>query len=196
MPLSPVSARAVTIPKAIIDPRPPKFEEPKCEIQVPPNLGRPPRITDLIIARAYDGLTQGEATEKVLSKLTSSLAPQNKNFVSETIGRTFQTFNAVMGNSFLAGSPNNVFLKSLGNQQISLVGNMQWESSSYKVVNPQDGSTTYYARDWTGNYAKIDPPKFVVMEARLRLDPPGLIMSYPTWRHDALSGEFTTITEL
>jgi hypothetical protein len=197
---TPISTlRTTTTPKKpIVDPRPPKFAAPKANITLPPNLGRPPVARDLIIKKGFDGLTREQAVAKVLAGLGTKVAPQNATLAKETAGEAFRNFNVAMSNTFLPGSPNNVFLKSLGNQQLTLLGTMSSiQPTVYKAVNPANGQTKYYARDWTGNFAELPkPPLNVVMEARLRLEPPGLVMSYPKWKNAALSGPLSTIVEL
>jgi hypothetical protein len=197
---TPISTlRGTTKPaKPIVDPRPPKFATPKANITLPPNLGRPPTTKDLIIKKGFDGKTQAQAVESIMKGLTSKLDPRNEKFVRETAAVRFRDFNVAMSNSFVPNSPNNSLLKNLGNQQLSLLGTMSsLQPAVYKAVNPQTGVTKYYAKDWTGNYGELPkPPVNVVMEARLRLDPPGLVMSYPKWKNGALSGPTSTITEL
>lgn len=179
-------------------PKPVKFNKPLANITLPPNLGRPPRASDLIITKGFDGKTPQQAVDAILSSLQTPLAAQNKAMVTQTANDRFRDFNTAMNNCFTPNSPNNTFLKSLGDKQISLVGTMSMsQPTAYKAVDPKTGDTKYYARDWSGNFAELSkPPQNVVMEARLRLDPPGLAMTYPKWSSPSLSGPLSTITEM
>ena len=195
-PISTLRTTTTPVKPAIVDPRPPKFATPKCIMTLPPNLGRPPTSKDLIIKKGFDGLTPDQGVAKIMGNLTSKLYGPNEAFVKQTASNAFRAFNVAMNNTIVPNSPNNAFVKSLGNQHVSLLATMS-EKTVYKAVNPADGSTKYYAKDWTGNFEEMaKPPSFVVMEARIRVDPPGLVMKYPKWKHDGLSGPTSTITEL
>lgn len=175
--------------RAIIDPRPPRYAEPKAQVTLPPNLGRPPKASDLVIKRGFDGKTPDQAVDTIRRRLTSPVLPTREEFLLATARERHRDFTVALNNVFTPGSPNEVFLKSLGNVQITVLGQMSLVTPIvYKAVNPASGETKHYTRDWTGNFAPLTEPLLsVVMEARVRIDPPGLIMKYPSWSNRGLS---------
>lgn len=178
---------------------PVKFSPPQALIELPKGLNRPPKATDLIIKKGFDGLPPERAVGNIVSKLTTPLAPQNKKLVEDTALRTHRDFNVALNNVFTAGSPNNKFLAQFAGQNVSVLGTMSsMQPVVYKVEGRGMEPTRYFSRDWSGNFAEMQkPPGQVVMEAKVRLSPPGLSMSYPQWSNKALgSYPLTTITEL
>ena len=197
-PLAPLPTTP-TIPSRPAPLDPIKYSKPQAVIELPPGLNRPPKATDLIIKKGFDGLPAQRAVGNIVSKLTTPLAPQNKKLVEDTALRAHRDFNVALNNVFTAGSPNNKFLAQFAGQNVSVLGTM---SSMQPVVYKVEGKGTepakYYARDWSGNFAELQkPPGQVVMEAKVRLSPPGLSMNYPQWTNKALGTyPLTTITEL
>lgn len=184
-------------PGPVVPPVP--FKAPKAIITLPPNLGRPPKATDLIITKGFDGLSPDRAVTRIRNKLTNTLAPQNKKLVEDTARRAHRDFNVALNNVFTPGSPNNKFVAQFAGRQVSVLGTMSsMNPVVYKVAGKGIEPTRYYARDWSGGFAEMGrPPTQVVMEAKLRLTPPGLVMEYPAWTNKALSSkQLTTIQEL
>lgn len=175
------------------------FKPLKPQIELPPNLGRPPKATDLIIKKGFDGLTPDRAVTRIRNKLTNTLAPENRKLVEDTARRAHRDFNVALNNVFTPGSPNNKFVQQFGNRQVSVLGTMSsLQPVVYKVEGRGMEPTRYYSRDWSGNFAEMQkPPGQVVMEAKVRLSPPGIAMDYPKWTNKALSAhQLTSITEL
>ncbi len=193
----PISGPVVKPGTTVVDPRAPKYVAPKALIELPPNLGRPPKATDLIIRKGFDGLTPDAAVAKMRKALTGKVAPQNEALVLSTAKDRYRDFNVAMNNVFAPNSPNNQFVKSLAPAQVSMLGTMSSMTPVvYKAVS-SDGTTKYYSRDWSGNFAEQPKaPTNVVMEAKVRVEPPGLVMSYPKWKNAALAGQLVTITEM
>ncbi len=175
-----------------------KFATPKPNITLPPNLGRPPRATDLIIKRGFDGITPDAAVRKITANLTNALAPQNRALVESTARDRHRDFNVALNNVFTPNTPNRQFLEGLNPTSIAVIGTMSAMTPVvYEVKSAGQLKPKFYARDWSGRFSEIPkPPGNVVMSARVRLEPPGLSMSYPKWTNPALSGPLTTITEL
>jgi hypothetical protein len=171
-----------------------KFSQPKPNIELGPHPGRGPTAADFIIHKGFDGLAPEAATAKIVKNCTTKVAAQNQALVKTTAQRTYRDFNVAMNNVFTPNTPNNQFVKSLAPAQVWLVGAMN--GIFYKAVQP-DGTTAYYQRDWSGNFGPMaKPPPNVVMEAAVRTDPPGLVMTYPKWKNPALTGPLSTVTEL
>ncbi len=188
-PLGPPKAGGTVTPQPSL-----KFATPKPNIELGPHPGRGPTAADFIIHKGFDGLTPEAAVKKLVKNCTTKVAAENVNLVQTTAKRTHRDFNVAMNNVFTPNTPNNRFVKSLAPAQVSLVGAMN--GVFYKAVQP-GGATTWYQRDWSGNFSPMaKPPPNVVMEAAVRTDPPGLVMTYPKWKNPALSGPLTTITEL
>lgn len=202
-PLAPLPTTTTTTPTIPSRPSPLqptiKFQPPQAVIELPKGLNRPPKATDLIITKGFDGLPPQRAVGNIVSKLTSPLAPQNKKLVEDTALRAHRDFNVALNNVFTAGSPNNKFLAQFAGQNVSVLGTMSsMQPVVYKVEGRGMEPTRYFSRDWSGNFAELQkPPGQVVMEAKVRLSPPGLSMSYPQWSNKALGTyPLTTITEL
>jgi hypothetical protein len=173
-----------------------KFADPQPHITLPPGLRRPPKATDLIITKGFDGKTPDEAVAAVVSKLASPLAPQNKKLVEDTARAAYRDFNVALNNVFTPGSPNARFVSQFGDRPVSLLGTMGIDGPVYKVEGRGAEPTRFYARDWAGNFREMSkPPMQVVMEARLRLTPPGLVMNYPAWTNKSLASWPLTVID-
>jgi hypothetical protein len=203
MPL-PVRPGVITGPVVVI-PTPPKppvgptlqFKDINPDIRLPDNLGRPPKATDLIINRGFDGATTDQAVAAITKNLSNPLAPQNAALVKQQATDRYRDFNVTLNNVFTANSPNRQWLDSLKPTAVSVQSTMSaMQPITYKVTTA-DGQSKYYARDWSGRFAETQPPKGVVMDAALRLSPtPGIIMTYPKWSNPALSqAQLSTVTE-
>ncbi|GMU62295.1 MAG: hypothetical protein AMXMBFR34_40580 [Myxococcaceae bacterium] len=175
------------------------YKEPKAVITLPPKLGRPPKATDLLIQKGFDGLSPDRAVTRIRNKLTNTLAPENRKLVEDTARRAHRDFTVALNNVFTPGSPNNKFVEQFAGRQVSVLGTMSaLNPVVYKVEGKGLEPTRFYARDWSGRFAELGrPPNQVVMEAKVRLSPPGLAMDYPKWTNKALSSrQLTTIEEL
>lgn len=175
------------------------YKAPKALIELPPNLGRPPKATDLIIKKGFDGMTPDRAVTRIRNTLTNKLHPNNKKLVEDTARRAFRDFNVALNNVFAPGSPNNKFVAQFAGRNVSVLGTMSsLNPVVYKVEGRGAEPARYFSRDWSGNFAEMQkPPTQVVMEAKVRLTPPGLAMEYPKWTNKALAAaQLTTITEL
>lgn len=175
-----------------------KFKEPQAVIELP-RLNRPPKATDLIIKKGFDGKTPDEAVATVVSKLATPLAPGNKKLVEDTAMRANRDFNVALNNVFSPGSPNNKFVAQFAGRTVSVLGTMSsMQPVVYKVEGRGMEPTRFYARDWSGNFSEMQkPPTQVVMEAKVRLSPPGIAMNYPQWSNKSLATyPLSTITEL
>lgn len=175
----------------------PAFKSPAPNITLPPNLNRPPKATDLIIKKGFDGLTPDAAVRKIRSALTSKLAPQNVALVENTARERYRDFNVALNNAFTPNTPNRKFLEGQGPGRIFVLGTMSsLNPVVYGVSTPGAPGMKYYSRDWSGSFSELPkPPGQVVMSAQLRLDPPGIAMTYPKWTNNALSGPTGTVTE-
>ncbi len=176
----------------------PKFQEPKCDISLPPRLGRPPKTSDLIIKKGWDGKTPEAALKTVLSKLQKTkVHPSNVQFVNAQINSRFRDFSVALNNVFTPNSPNRLFIDGLKPAKVEVLASMtDSRAISYKLTDAA-GAASYYTRDMGGRFVPLkDPPKFVIMSAELRLSKPGLIMQYPKWSAPALGGPLSTVVEL
>lgn len=174
------------------------FQPPKAVITLPPNLGRPPKATDLIIKRCFDGKTPTAAVNLIKKQLTGRVHANNKALVEQTARDRVRDFNVALNNVFAPNSPNNAFLTGLNAKAITVLGTMSSLTPVvYQVQQGKFDPPKYYSRDWSGNFVEMQkPPTQVVMAAQIRLNPPGLAMTYPEWTNKALaSPQLTTITE-
>ncbi|MEW5741707.1 MAG: hypothetical protein AB1938_22500 [Myxococcota bacterium] len=175
------------------------YKPPKATIELPPGLNRPPRATDLIIKKGFDGLSPDRAVTRIRNKLTNTLAPQNRKLVEDTARRAHRDFNVALNNVFTPGSPNHRFLSQFAGRQVSVLGTMSTLNPVvYKVEGRGLEPTRFYSRDFSGNFAELQrPPTQVVIEAKVRLTPPGVAVEFPAWTNKALSQkQLTTIEEL
>lgn len=196
---APVNVNGPTLPGTVVTPDVPgpAFKPPKPNITLPPNLNRPPKATDLIIKRGFDGLTPDAAVKKIRAALTSPLAPQNAALVESTARERYRDLNVALNNVFTPNTPNRKFLEGLKPSTLRVIGTMSsLNPVVYAVTTRGTPGVKYYSRDWSGNFAELPkPPGQVVMSAAIRLEPPGIAMTYPKWKNSALSGPTGTITE-
>jgi hypothetical protein len=179
----------------VVRPPPDPFKKPTFDMLIPDNLGRPATLADVTVKKGFDGLTPGQATDAVLKHLTTPLAAENKAFVTRQVGDVHKAFTMAVNNAFIAGSPNQKFIQTLISRDIAVVGSMTGSQPSLIRALLPDGKQHYFAKNQAGAFVEVAPPRFVVMEARIRLQPPGVAVSYPEWKCDALSGPTSTITE-
>lgn len=177
--------------------RPPKdpFTKPAFDVVVPDHLGRAPTLADVTVKKGFDGLSPQQATEVVLNHLKTPLAAQNNAFVTRQVGEVHKAFTMAVNNAFIAGSPNQKFIQTLISRDIAVVGSMTGSQPSLIRAMLPDAKQHYFAKNQAGAFVEVAPPRFVVMEARIRLQPPGVAVSYPNWACRALSGPTSTITE-
>lgn len=177
---------------------PVRYKTPKFDVEIPDNLGRPPRSTDLIIRKGFDGLSPQEAAEKVAASLTNPLAPQNKSLVVETAVRAHRDFTVAINNVFIPGSPEARFAEQHADRGVSVLSCMGSDGVVYKVAAKGADPARYYTRNWAGGFSEMQkPPYQVVLEAKVRVSPPGIAVEYPKWSNTALgTWPLTTITEM
>ncbi len=169
----------------------------KAHITLPPKLGRPPTTADLIIKRTFDGLTPAAAAKEITRRHNGPIAAQNKTLVATTVDARVRDMQVALNNVFTKGTPNRQFLDSHQPAAITVIGSLAASSAIVYQVTKPNQEPRYFTRAWgNGGFVETTPPKQVVMEARLSLDPPALRMAYPEWKNKALAGQITTITEL
>ncbi len=175
-----------------------RLPPPNPDIELPPNLGRPPTANDLIIKRTFDGLTPEAAASKIKNALQGSVAPQNQQLVDTTVTARVRDMQVALNNVFTPGTPNRKFLESKLPADIQLLGSMSGSNPVVYQITPTQprGAPQYYTKDWSGNFVQMPkPPIQVVMQAKVVLNPMGLKMDYPAWQNKGLAGQITTITE-
>jgi hypothetical protein len=179
-----------------LDPIVKPLPKPTPDISLPPKLGRPPTVNDLIIKRTFDGKTPAAAEKAILKNLRAKVAPENANLVNGTIKQRVRDMQVALNNTFTKGTPNRQFLESKLPAEISVIGSMSGSNPVVYKVTQQGGEPKFYSKSWSGAFVEMPrPPVQVVMEGKLTLDPMGLQMTYPKWDNKALSGPITTITE-
>jgi hypothetical protein len=183
-------------------PRPPvvkpKLPEPKPNITLPPKLNRPPTTADLIIKRTFDGKTPEAAAASVRRGFRGKIDPANEQLVSATITQRVRDMQVALNNVFTKGTPNRQFLESQQPADIKVLGSMAQSSAVVYQVTQPGSEPKYYTKGWSGQMTLMaKPPSLVIMSADITLEPRGLKMTYPQWKHQALaSAQRTTITEL
>jgi hypothetical protein len=179
-----------------LDPIVKPLPTPTPDISLPPRLGRPPTVNDLIIKRTFDGKSPEAAEKAILKSLRARVAPENANLVNSTIKQRVRDMQVALNNTFTKGTPNRQFLESKQPADISIIGSMSSSNPVVYKVTQKGGEPKFYSRGWSGAFTEMArPPLQVVMEGKLTLEPMGLQMTYPNWDNKALSGTITTITE-
>ncbi len=171
------------------------FQDPACDLSLPPRLGRPPTTRDLIIKKTWDGKTPQQAAKTIRDHLMKvKVWPGNEQIVTTMIDARVRDLAVALNNVFTPKTPNRQFIDGLKPTKVEVLASTT--AIVYRLTD-KNNVQKCYTRDWSGRYVEMSaPPKFVVMSAELRLTPPGLKMSYPDWSAPALAGPLTTITEL
>ncbi len=186
----------------VAPPAPPAPDVPITYVQPTPHitlpkLSRPPTTRDLIIKRTFDGRTPEAARDTIVANCKTKLAQQNVGFVTQFAADRVRDMQAALNNVFTKGTPDRTFLEAQGKDAtIGVLASMTDSARiTYEVSKPNQ-KPLYYRKDWTGRFNQVERPSFVVMDAKVRLDPMGIDMRYPTWAHPGLTGPTMTVTYL
>lgn len=200
-PVQPAPTRPVsTDPVSPAPWRPSKWVKPTYEIVIPDNLGRPPRVTDVIIKKGFDGRSPDQVVDLVKRNLQTPLHASNKSFVDKTIRDNHRAFTIAVSNMFVPNNEASNFASLQARRgTVTVLSTMSAINPVIVRVQPNTGGAPqFFARGANGTYAPIPEPKYpVICEAKVRFRPePGLAMQYPKWSASVLSGPTATITEL
>ncbi len=194
-PVLPPRAAPVDPVLGVDRPPPDVLPPPQMHFELPDNLGRAPNMDDLIVVRGFDGRTPDEARAAVLSAALAPVARENEAFLAKTIDDTLKRFSVAVNNAFIPG-PTTEFLDRFPGGKVSIIGDLSWTKPVVYEVNYRRQPTQYFARDRSGEFVPVDPPRTPVVRTPLQRTPPGVQVEYLPWRSDALSGKTGFVDEL
>jgi hypothetical protein len=168
------------------------------DIEIPPNLGRPPTSADVKVLHGFDGKTPDEVAALVRADITNAVDPSNESFVHRTAVQTFTLFTIAVNNVFVAGSPPATFVAGLvhGGARLTMLGTPSWDDPTVLMAETAGAAPRYYALAEHGVYQPMPSmPYPVLMQTPLRLDPAGVRVTYPAWSAPVLAGPTSVVIE-
>ncbi|MGI5860899.1 MAG: hypothetical protein ACOX6T_02460 [Myxococcales bacterium] len=186
-------------PQGPTDPgiRPPavKFVEPRFELYFPDNLGRRPTSADIKVRKGLDGRSPEQMLEVVLGKSTGRIHESNKRLVESTILDVHKAFTIGVNNAFCQGSPLQRLAQQYPGANITLLGTLSAITPTVVKIEQPGKEPLYFQRGGTGFLQMGKQPYQVIMQAALRLSPPGVQLGYPAWGQANLAGPTSFVIE-
>lgn len=158
------------------------------DIQLPDKLGRAPTANDLIINRTFDGLTLQAAVQKIKANFQGTVSPHYTPLVDETLNARVRNMQAVLNNVFTPKTPNNRCLTELLPADITILSSLSSLAPVVYQVRQLNQEPKNYILGRSGVFEELAQlPKNIVMQAKVTLEPVGLLMTYPAWNNRSLS---------